>query len=207
MSEVSIRSQRAVSRILSRPGPLRARAGDDHSSSLAIAGEIKRPTRKLRTGRPQTLPYLVLLRAGFCLPPVLPRARCALTAPFHPYSPSPGGPGYGAASLEGLPRRSASARKRAVYFLCHYPSGCPDRGLPGALPCGVRTFLCLTWTGPKGLHRTSSDRLARCEPLIVLRGQDRRPTPAYPAHPAHPAHPAYPAHPAGPARSIRPSPA
>src|SRR5207302_422369 len=32
-----------------------------------------------------TLPYLVLLRAGFCLPPVLPRARCALTAPFHPY--------------------------------------------------------------------------------------------------------------------------
>src|SRR5579862_137973 len=34
-------------------------------------------------------PYLVLLRAGFCLPPVLPPARCALTAPFHPYSPSP----------------------------------------------------------------------------------------------------------------------
>ena len=36
-----------------------------------------------------TPPYLVLLRAGFCLPPVLPRARCALTAPFHPYPPSP----------------------------------------------------------------------------------------------------------------------
>src|SRR5262245_65160871 len=33
-------------------------------------------------------PYLVLLRAGFGLPLVLPRARCALTAPFHPYSPS-----------------------------------------------------------------------------------------------------------------------
>src|SRR5262245_22676194 len=30
-------------------------------------------------------PYLVLLRAGFCLPSVLPRTRCALTAPFHPY--------------------------------------------------------------------------------------------------------------------------
>jgi hypothetical protein len=28
---------------------------------------------------------LVLLRAGFCLPPALPPARCALTAPFHPY--------------------------------------------------------------------------------------------------------------------------
>ena len=35
----------------------------------------------------------------------------------------------------------AFARRRAVYFLCHFPSGCPDRALPGALPCGVRTFL------------------------------------------------------------------
>jgi hypothetical protein len=32
-------------------------------------------------------------------------------------------------------------RRRAVCFLCHCPSGCPDRVLPGALPCGVRTFL------------------------------------------------------------------
>src|SRR5438270_11909932 len=32
-------------------------------------------------------------------------------------------------------------RPAAVYFLCHFPSGCPDRALPGALPCGVRTFL------------------------------------------------------------------
>lgn len=29
--------------------------------------------------------YLVLLRMGFTLPPLLPVARCALTAPFHPY--------------------------------------------------------------------------------------------------------------------------
>ena len=29
----------------------------------------------------------------------------------------------------------------AVCFLCHFPSGRPDRGLPGALPSGVRTFL------------------------------------------------------------------
>src|SRR6185436_15879540 len=31
------------------------------------------------------LPYLVLLHAGFGLPRLLPAARCALTAPFHPY--------------------------------------------------------------------------------------------------------------------------
>src|SRR5215467_16049683 len=71
-------------------------------------------------GPSNVLPYLVLLRAGFCLPRVLPHARCALTAPFHPY---------------------LSASRQAVCFLCHCPSGCPDRALPGALPCGVRTFL------------------------------------------------------------------
>jgi hypothetical protein len=31
--------------------------------------------------------------------------------------------------------------RRAVFFLCHFPSGHPDRALPGALPFGVRTFL------------------------------------------------------------------
>ncbi len=67
--------------------------------------------------------YLVLLRAGFCLPSTSRRTRCALTAPFHPY------------------RGARGASATAVCFLCHFPSGRPDRGLPGALPCGVRTFL------------------------------------------------------------------
>ena len=52
-----------------------------------------------RAGR-TTLPYLVLLRVGFTLPPVLPPARCALTAPFHPYH-----------TVAGV----------AVYFLWHFP--------------------------------------------------------------------------------------
>ena len=30
-------------------------------------------------------PYSILLPVGFALPPPLPEARCALTAPFHPY--------------------------------------------------------------------------------------------------------------------------
>ena len=33
----------------------------------------------------RSLPYLVLLQVGFAVPLVLPPARCALTAPFHPY--------------------------------------------------------------------------------------------------------------------------
>ena len=50
--------------------------------------------------------------------------------------------GSGGASPEGPARRSLrSKRMRAICFLCHFPSGRPDRGLPGALPSGVRTFL------------------------------------------------------------------
>ena len=78
-------SQRAVSRILSPrlAAPCGALgAGDDHSSSPAIAGgdqatypeALGRAVRRLAP-RP---PYLVLLRAGFCLPPVLPRRGALL---------------------------------------------------------------------------------------------------------------------------------
>jgi hypothetical protein len=131
-----------ISRILSafalalRP----ARRRDDHSSSPAIAGRVKRPTRRLRTGRPRAPPYLVLLRAGFCLPPTLQPARCALTAPFH-----------------HCLRRTRRYATSAVYFLCHCPSGYPARALPGALPSGVRTFL-----PREALHRRSrGDGLSR----------------------------------------------
>ena len=49
-----------------------------------------------------------------------------------------------------LPARTTEAKRNglAVYFLCHYPSSHPDRALPGALPCGVRTFLS---PGKRGL--------------------------------------------------------
>jgi hypothetical protein len=45
------------------------------------------PERQIRTD-PGLLPrrsYSVLLPVGFAVPPPLPEARCALTAPFHPY--------------------------------------------------------------------------------------------------------------------------
>jgi hypothetical protein len=106
----------------------------------SLAGSSNRPGS---IGRAVLLPYLVLLRAGFCLPRVLPPARCALTAPFHHcHPPSP---------LSRLRRDSA------VCFLCHFPSSCPDRALPGALPCGVRTFLGVARKRPR-------DRLACCDP-------------------------------------------
>jgi len=60
---------------------------DDHSSGIPVTRQLKRPTRKpLRVAeRLRVFPYLVLLREGFTLPHLLPVARCALTAPFHPY--------------------------------------------------------------------------------------------------------------------------
>ena len=82
------------------------------------------------------LPYLALLRAGFCLPPMLPPARCALTAPFHPYLPSP---------AHAFRRSRASARR---YIFCatflrvaptgRYPAHCPaEFGLSSRLrPAG-----------------------------------------------------------------------
>ena len=42
------------------------------------------PGRK-RPRLPARHPYSVLLPVGFAMPPPLPAARCALTAPFHPY--------------------------------------------------------------------------------------------------------------------------
>src|SRR5476651_911335 len=44
-----------------------------------------RPTRMMTQRQAMYHPYLVLLSVGFAVPPLLPKARCALTAPFHPY--------------------------------------------------------------------------------------------------------------------------
>src|SRR4029079_14660665 len=74
-------------------------------------------------------------------------------------------PGCSGQTLRACPTKRG-ARSRAVYFLCHFPSGCPDRALPGALPCGVRTFLpCsspLRAEARQKRAKTSGDRLASC---------------------------------------------
>ena len=115
-----------VSRILFPP----LRAGDGHSSRRHITVPLQRPTRKLwrtepaRTSRRTILPYLVLLRVGFSLPPPLPAARCALTAPFHPY-PDCSGRYVFCGTFRPRPLKTAA------------------RTLSGTPLCGVRTFLSL----------------------------------------------------------------
>jgi len=94
------------------------RPQDGHSSRLAIADELQRPTRRFdapsqhvptEAGLP---PYLVLLRVGFTVPRPLLGARCALTAPFHPY---------------------LSLALGAVCFLWHWPSAGLEPGVPDVI--------------------------------------------------------------------------
>ena len=72
---------------------------DGHSSGTMFAHCLEQPTRtasltlpsrrfRFSANSPRCRPYSVLLPVWFAMPPPLPEARCALTAPFHPYSPS-----------------------------------------------------------------------------------------------------------------------
>jgi len=76
-----LKRSRPLSRVLSWAviplGCASPRTSSDLPGSLYV-GHTLRPRARL-------LPYLVLLRVGFAVPPMLPPARCALTAPFHPY--------------------------------------------------------------------------------------------------------------------------
>ena len=89
---------------------------DGHSSATPVARRLEQPTRTAGSGhrsrgpaaqaRASRRPYSVLLPVGFAVPLALPHARCALTAPFHPYRPS-------------LP--SAERVGAAVCSLWHFP--------------------------------------------------------------------------------------
>ena len=102
-----------------KPGSVPPCGGDGHSSGTSVAGRLARPTRaatrKTRLGDcSPDRSYLVLLPVGFTVPLPLPGARCALTAPFHPYP---------------LGRKAG----QAVCFLWHFPWGRPRRALPGTV--------------------------------------------------------------------------
>ena len=101
-----------------------------------------RPARKqaspYRLGHGRRRPYLVLLPVGFAVPPLLPPARCALTAPFHPYpQPAEAGPGGRSALCGTFPGVAPAGR---------YPAPCFR---------GARTFL------PRSRRERPSGRLHR----------------------------------------------
>jgi hypothetical protein len=133
-------ASRPVSRVLYGA---RFRARDGHSSGTAVAGRLEQPTRATdpetdpRIPQPRNAlrrPYSVLLPVGLAMPLMLPRARCALTAPFHPCL-------------------------AAVCFLWRFPWGCPRRKLSGTVSPWSPDFPPLQsgghpagWPGP---HRRS----------------------------------------------------
>src|SRR5580693_4378208 len=82
--------------------------------------------------------YLVLLPVGFSLPPPLPAARCALTAPFHP------------CRLPGMPETGWRCT-----FCGTFPGVAPAGGYPAPHLRGARTFL-----SPHTGGERPSDRLA-----------------------------------------------
>jgi hypothetical protein len=127
---------------------------DSHSSRARVTARFKRPTRE-RCGHTPLLPYSVLLQVGFTLPLMLPPARCALTAPFHPYPAAiPGNPAFATQTQDE--RIDSEDSDGAVYFLWHFPSAHAAQALPGTLPCGARTFLPVS---PEGDIRRLSGRL------------------------------------------------
>ena len=112
-------ASRSISRVLSRGEavtiiPL-GRSSPNASSNLP--GSPRGPRFTARSG---LLPYLVLLRMGFTLPP-------ALTGAVRSYR-----------TISPLP---STLRPLAVYFLWHFPWARAPQALPGILSCGARTFL------------------------------------------------------------------
>ena len=86
--------------------------------------------------------------------PLLPAARCALTAPFHPYRRR---------YLSPKPRPRGRAEPAAVYFLWHFPASHLDRPLTGILPCEARTFLPSDPTSQLHLPGLTSDSIANSD--------------------------------------------
>ena len=111
------------------------------ASSLTRSSDL--PGSGDRTGRPNgrshALPYLVLLHAGFGLPRLLPAARCALTAPFHPYLERTKAVLFSVPLSVGLPRPGVT-RRTALWS-----SDFPPRGVlraSAAAPRGGHPARC-----------------------------------------------------------------
>ena len=67
-----------------KPGSVLCCQSGDHLSRRSVARSLKQSTQSYnRLGQPHSC--LTLLPMGFAMPIWLPKLRCALTAPFHPY--------------------------------------------------------------------------------------------------------------------------
>ena len=119
---------------------MRGTVRDGHSSGTTFARCLEQPTRTASltspcgvfafANDPRCRPYSVLLPVWFAMPPPLPEARCALTAPFHPYPASP---------LRASGRFVLCGTVPGAFPACagQNPAGC----YPAPYVDGARTFL------------------------------------------------------------------
>ncbi len=122
-------------------------------------------------------PYLVLLPVGFAVPLLLPEARCALTAPFHPYLLL-GGIFSVALSLRlpwpGVTRHRVSVEPGLSSAYKQQPSGRLTWGLCRVIRLSSQVFRllkglrCGTYWGRKILPATLWNQ--KMKPLVFITG-------------------------------------
>ena len=132
-----------------------------------------RPPLPLRARERARRPYSVLLRVGFAMPPPLPAARCALTAPFHPCLAS--GDAWRSALCGTFPKPPSRPKARQV----------PGGRYPPPSFRGARTFLdlatrsCRTCRKGAAARPPGRDHLAR--PMSRSNSSSNRMPPSCPS--------------------------
>jgi hypothetical protein len=141
---------------------------DSHSSGMRVTAHLERPTRKPCgphvAGPDGPAGFPIWSCSGWGLPcrGVLPPARCALTAPFHP-------------CRRPLLRETGAW---AVCFLWHFPWAHAPQALPGIPPCGARTFLCDPAAAAAVWPTPASDYISRQSGRFGKRSSGDRPAAA-----------------------------
>ena len=121
---------------------------NSHSSRVAVTNDLERPTRIQREQR-QRISIWPCSRWGLPCHDVLPRARCALTAPFHPY---PYTEVHGRSTLCCTFRRLSPPRRYLAP--CPVEPGLSSRS-PEGEPATVRLTLADRLRKGGSLHKTS----------------------------------------------------
>jgi hypothetical protein len=155
--------------------------GGDHSSRTTVTRRLERPTRRLERAALIAPAYAALLPMGFAVPPALPRARWALTPPFHPCRRASGdacdGGLFSVALSSAFPPPGVT-RHRALWSSDFPPVApwCPLTGRgpndTGDRPSGVdptECALCEANAQPVGVTRRRF--LTMIKPLIATIGR------------------------------------
>ena len=122
---------------------------NSHSSRIVVTNDLKRPTR-IQRGQRRWISIWPCSRWGLPCRDVLPRARCALTAPFHPYRQTMFAGGLLSAALSVGSRPPGVTWHPALWSPDFPPAQQVRRRLPGRLS---KTGYAVPWDSTRRLHR------------------------------------------------------